>query len=678
VEKRVESISISPNDAASGLAVRMLGPFTLARGGRPLSQTPSRKVRALFAYLALAPHPVGRSRLCELLWEIPNDPRGELRWHLSKLRSLLDDPGRQRVMTTDDRVFLDLSDCPVDALGVSTAMQNGTASLDLSRLRALAEQFGGEFMEGLEVDHSPQFESWLAVQRRRFRTWHAAVLEQVAASLPVDSDGALPFLEAWAEVAPFDERAHLALLRALAACGRVDECGKHLAATSHAFAAEGLNFQPVREAWLRIREQPPVVSRIVMAEPQRPSSGIVNRSEGRNLSRRAALAVMPFREPDAAGTNRGVAADGLTHDIITRLAKLRSLFVIARGSTFALAERGVQPDEAGRLLNVDYVASGETRRVSGRFVVMVELIESATARIVWSEEFQHPAEDAFEVSGEICDRIVSSIAYEVETAERNRAILKPPNSLDAWEAYHRGLWHMYRFTRSDNERAQHFLAMALELDPTFARAHAGMSFTHWQNAFQDWGHRDRESELAFEAAGQSLIADEHDPAAHWAMGRALWIRGREPEAVSELERSVDLSPNFALGHYTLAFVQSQSGDPLAAIGSSDHSRLLSPFDPLLFGMLGARAMAHVRLGQFAEAAEWAVQAAGRPNAHVVIVAIAAHCLALAGRGEEGRALAVVIRTTLPNYRVDDFLTTFRFTEDAATLFRRAAKEIGLA
>ncbi|TIS98143.1 MAG: transcriptional regulator, partial [Mesorhizobium sp.] len=230
---------------------------------------------------------------------------------------------------------------------------------------------------------------------------------------------------------------------------------------------------------------------------------------------------------------------------------------------------------------------------------------------------------------DIGDSIVSSISAEIETVERNRALLKAPNSLNAWEAYHRGLWHMYRFTQAENETARHFFATALQLDPTFARAYAGLSFTHWQNAFQRWGDRDRESALAFESAGQSLLVDDHNPAAHWAMGRALWLRGEQDGSLSELGRAVDLSPNFALGHYALSFVHSQSGDPRAAISSSDHSRHLSPFDPLLFGMLGSRAMSHVRLGQFEEAAEWALKAAARPNAHTIILAIAAHCLALA-------------------------------------------------
>ncbi len=110
------------------------------------------------------------------------------------------------------------------------------------------------------------------------------------------------------------------------------------------------------------------------------------------------------------------------------------------------------------------------------------------------------------------------------SGQRNRAVLRPPHSLDAWQAYHRGLWHMYRFTQPENEAARRFFEMAVRLDPTFARAHAGLSFTHWQSAFQHWGDRKRHMNYAMEAAGRGLIVDEHDPAAHWAMGRALWLR----------------------------------------------------------------------------------------------------------------------------------------------------------
>jgi TolB-like protein len=392
--------------------------------------------------------------------------------------------------------------------------------------------------------------------------------------------------------------------------------------------------------------------------------------------RRASIAVMPFLDRSGAARVRGGAGDALAHDVITRLAKLRSLFVIAQGTVFALRERGIGTEEAGLLLKVDYLASGSVRRAGKRLMVEVELTETRTSRIVWTERFDRTLDDAFLILNEIGDSIVAAIAGEIETLERNRAILKPPNSLDAWEAYHRGLWHMYRFDKADNEQARHFFEMALRLDPTFARAYAGLSFTHWQNAFQGWAERNPEIERAYDLAEQSLMADDRDPAAHWAMGRALWLRTRHDQSLGELERAVDLSPNFALAHYNLAFVNSTTGDPQAAVPSSDHARSLSPFDPMLFGMFGARAMALVRLGRFEEAAEWGVKAATRPNAFAHISAIAACSLALAGRLDEGRAEVARIRKRVPHYRVDDLISAMHFPPDAEGLFRKGAKRIG--
>ncbi|CDX43588.1 Adenylate cyclase [Mesorhizobium plurifarium] len=677
VETYVESTRSRLNDRV-GLSVRLLGQLTIARDGVPVTLPSSRKLRALLAYLALAPHPVSRSRLCELLWDVPNDPRGELRWCLSKLRAALDEPALRRIETEGDTVALRLGGANVDAVEAAAAVAEGIETLGLDRLRTLAQLFAGDFLDGLELDRSPHFGSWLTAQRRRFSACQVAVLEHIIGLVPQGADEAGAYIDKWLELAPFDGRAHVALLENLARRGQIGAGEEHLATAAELFHSEELDFTPLREAWQEIRARHAGATPCARSGPSFPisDSPIAAIESEPAATRRASLAVMPFAERPGGGF-RGGLADGLTHDIITRLAKLRDFFVIARGSVFALAEKDIAPEDAGRRLNVDYVATGSVRALPGRFVISVELAEVRTARIVWAETFEHKPDDIFIVIEDIGNSIVSSIAAEIATVERNRALLKAPNSLNAWEAYHRGLWHMYRFTRQENELAQHFFGEALKLDPTFARAYAGMSFTHWQNAFQRWGDRDRETALAFESAGQSLLVDDRNPAAHWAMGRALWLRGEQDGALLELASAVDLSPNFALGHYALSFVHSQSGDPRSAIGSSDHSRHLSPFDPLLFGMMGARAMAHARLGEFEAAAEWALKAAARPNAHVIILAIAAHCLALAGRQDEARSFANAIRNTLPNYRADDFIATFRFDRDGETLFRKGAKLIGL-
>lgn len=670
------------------ICVRMLGPMTLSRAGNVLVLPPSRKLRALIAYLVLAPHAVTRSHLCELLWDRPNDPRGELRWCLSKARALLDDADRRRVQAVQETVQLDLRDCHVDVLAIEQAMRQGISSVDVPRLRALAALFGGDFLDGLQLKACPVFDSWLVAQRRRVRACQAAVLEHLVAGLPAGAEERYGCLDQWLRIAPFDRHAHALMLQSLSDLGRLREGEEHLAAAIRAFDDEGLDWRPLRDAWRQLRLTPaapvnPATSAILAAPLEPPASTIAAPTAspaegGRERIGRASIAVMPFADASAQTGVRGGLGDGLAYDIITRLAKLRSLFVIAQGTVFALDQRSVGPEEAGRTLNVDYVVSGSLRRQAGRIIVDVALVESRTARIVWAEAFDHTPQDAFVTLDEIGNRIVASIEIEVESAERNRAILTPPNSLDAWSAHHRGLWHMYRFNQEDNALARHFFEMAVRLDPTYSRAYAGLSFTHWQDAFQRWSEYKPAMDLALEAAGQGLIADDRDPAAHWAMGRALWLRGSQDPSLAELQRAVDLSPNFALAHYTLGFVHCQSGDAEAAIGSSDYSRHLSPFDPLMFGMLAVRALALVRLGRIEEAADWAVKAAMRPNAHVHILAIAALCLAIAGRVDEARGFLALVRKAQPAYRVGDFLAAFRLTPDAQALFKEAAKRIGSA
>jgi len=644
------------------LEIRMLGPLRIGRNGATVVLPASRKVRALFAYLALAPQAVPRERLCELFWDVPNDPRGELRWCLSKLRAALDEPAVRRIDAHGDAVRLDLTDCAFDARDVVLATPSAER-LERAELQRLVDRFDGDFLEGLALDNSPAFTAWLTAQRRRFRGYHVALLERlVERAAPED---VLSTLERWAQLAPFDQRVHELLLAELARCNRLREAEEHLSATVRLLEVEGLDGAHLRDAWRSARGklQP------IATDADAPSSG---------LTRRASVVVMPFVDASAVIAARGGPADALAHDVITRLAKLRSLFVIAQGTAFVLDERRIAPAHAGRMLNVDYVVSGSVSRRECRLHVSVELAETRSARIVWAEEYDRTVDDAFAVLDDIGDSIVASVAGEIEASERNRAILRPPNSLDAWEAHHRGLWHMYRFNEADNQRARHFFEQATVLDPTFARAYAGLSFTYFQDAFQGWALREPAIVRAYETAGQSLMADERDPAAHWAAGRALWLRGRFEDAVAALEKAVDLSPNFALGHYTLAFVHSQAGDPQAAISSSDHARHLSPFDPLLFGMLGARAMALARLGRFDEAADFGTKAAARPNAHPHIGAIAALSLALAGRLDEARAHVATIRESLPGYRVGDFLTAMQFAPDDQGLFREAASRIGLS
>ena len=695
---------LSSTTADGALSIRLLGPLEVSRGDARIALPASRKARALLAYLALAPRPLARSALAALLWDRPNDPRGELRWSLSKLRGVMDLPGAVRVRADEEGVRLDLEGVEIDALEVLRAARGGLDTLDAVALDALRRRFAGEFLQDGDVEPSAAFSAWLTAQRRQFRALETATLEQLDRRLDAGDPARLPVVERWLALAPFDRRAHEAMFGALALGGRLQEGEEHLRLAMRQFDAEGQDWRPLAHAWraARLRRAsaggaaaatapvpavmqtvttvPPLLSaarRAANATEAEPAGRLPPEAAAARARARASILVMPFAEPALGGPAAAGLGGALAHDLIARLARLRSLFVIARGTAFALEERQVGAEDAARRLDVDYVASGAVLRGAGRLVVQVRLAETRSSRVLWADEIESRADDALAVLEQVGHRIVAALSHQIELAERSRALLRPASDLDAWEAHHRGLWHMYRFDPEHNALAQHFFELAIRLDPGFARPYAGLSFTHFQNAFLGWQDRSRETALAHRTAAQSLAADEADPMAHWAMGRAEWLRGRDDASLSELEASVALAPNFALGHYTLAFVRSQSGDPLAAIASAEQSRALSPLDPLLFGMLASRAIALIRLGRFDEAADAGRLAAARPNAHVHIRTVAALALVLAGRLADAQAMVAEVRQAAPGYRVADFLAAFRFDGDTDARLRLAAARIGL-
>lgn len=663
------------------IQLTLLGGFGLRRANRGDVRLPTRKAEALLAFLACHPgEKQPRDRLTALLWGDRSDRQA--RHSLSQtLLSLRQELGQANALLLVERETVALR---ADAVESDVLELRRLASVP-EGLRAALDLYRGPFLDGFNLREAG-FEDWLIEERTQlqglaFNTFLALADAQVAAG---DWSDAISTLNSAIRFDPLAEEAYRRLMSLQIEHGFCNDAIRNYRSLSEALRRE-LKTQPdpsttaiYQHATARPQQHPQlqiVSEAAAQAEPAAPveQTGAPHREA--TGPRRASVAIMPFIDLEAGIEGKVPLARGLTHDVITRLAKLRSLFVIAQGTVFALAEKGVSAEEAGRLLNVEYVVSGTIRNQSGDVTAAIELVETRCARIVWAETIERRLSDSLSIEDELVNQIVSSVAAEIELTERNRAILKPPGSLDAWEALHCGFWHMYRFNEADNERARRFFKLAVRLDPTMARAYAGLSFTHFQNAFLlRPSERQQEIARAYDMACEALIADDRDPAAHWAMGRALWLRGDHDQSVRELGNAVELSPNFSLGHYTLSFVHCQSGDAAAAIRYADRSHDLSPYDPMTFAMLGAKALAYARLGQFDQAAEWAIKATLRPNAHTHILAIAAQCLALAGRGDEARDFSSRIHHARPDYSTEDFLGSFHFSEKDAALFQRAARD----
>ncbi|MDP9007779.1 MAG: winged helix-turn-helix domain-containing protein [Pseudomonadota bacterium] len=379
---------------------------------------------------------------------------------------------------------------------------------------------------------------------------------------------------------------------------------------------------------------------------------------------RPSIAVLPFRLIGAAGFYAAIA-DALPHELITELSRLRWLFVTARGSSFRLRGSDADIGEIGRLLDVRYCLSGTVEIAGARLTVTVELIDTRDGGVIWAEHFAGSIDDVHQIREDIRLRILAALEIQIPLHEAALARLTVTENLDAWSSYHLGLQHMYRFNRKDNAAATALFQQAVSRDPNFARAHAGLSFVHFQTAFMR--HSDDlagEIALARRFALRGLELDPIDPFVNFTMGRTFWLEGDLESSLAWLERATTISPNYAQGIYARAWTESLAGRGLDGRRHVDLAMRLSPLDPLYYAMLATRAFTHMVMGEDAEAAGWAERAACAPGAHVLIalIAVAAHALG----GDEVRAAswAANVRSRNPALTRSDFFRAFPMMSEA--------------
>jgi TolB-like protein/Tfp pilus assembly protein PilF len=367
------------------------------------------------------------------------------------------------------------------------------------------------------------------------------------------------------------------------------------------------------------------------------------------------IAILPFQtigEP-------GLLAEGLAHDLITRLGRTRWLFVIARGSAFRFMGSDEAPAAIAAKLGVRYIAHGAVQTEGRKIRVHAALTDTASGAEIWSERFDRMRDDLFAVQSEMSDAIAGAVETQIEHIERGRSLLKPSENLDAWEAYHRGCWHMYKFRPEHYQEAERFFLRSIELEPASPRPLSGLSFVHWQRAFLEIS-KDRAGEVkqAVDLAEQAIALDPRDPQGYNALGRAFLLSGDIEGAERELQRAVDLNPSFAIGQYSLGFSLNFAGLTEESQEAVTRAQRLSPFDPMRFAMMALKSMNLVRLGAEGEAAEMVAQAVEESNAHFHILAIAAVVFDAAGKSAQSAEYLARLRAIRPGYDYAAYVRAF--------------------
>jgi TolB-like protein/class 3 adenylate cyclase len=223
---------------------------------------------------------------------------------------------------------------------------------------------------------------------------------------------------------------------------------------------------------------------------------------------RPSLAVLPFTNM-SGDPEQEYLADGITEDLISALARLRWLFVIARNSSFTYKGKAVDVRQVAQELGVRYVLEGSVRVASVRMRVTTQLIDAETGKHIWTERYDRELRDLFAVQDEITERVVAVVEPHLYVEEGFRAASKPPDSIDAWGLVARAVVMLNKFDREQNMEAQALLRRAITLEPSYARAHAVLGWATYWATYAYW-LPDREESLR-QAAGHAQDALQQDP-----------------------------------------------------------------------------------------------------------------------------------------------------------------------
>lgn len=424
---------------------------------------------------------------------------------------------------------------------------------------------------------------------------------------------------------------------------------KGVARPIRVFALPGLGSQPASSA-------------VTLALPDKPS-----------------LAVLPFTNmsPDP---EQEYFVDGLTEDLITGLASVPWLFVIARNSTFTFKGTAVDVRRVGRELGVRYVLEGSVRRAGERLRITGQLVDAESGAHLWAERMDGTLEDVFDLQDRVTEAVVTAIGPHIQDAEIARATAKRPDSLTAYDWMLRA---MAALNRAKVPEAMGCLEQALSLAPAYGKALAMLSWCYTlRSAWAAAGEYETNRAEGLALARQALDAAAGDPEVDAYAGYTRGFFAEDlPSALALLRGATDRSPSFSWAWASIAMLEGLHGDPHEAFEACDRAARLNPRDSMAFRTRSARAGAYQAVGDWAGVlSEARAVVAMAPNV-VWIWAMIITSLSELGRTTEAREAAAALRERFPDFCIRRMLEVFRrmrnMRGEHADLIEGRLREAGL-
>lgn len=571
---------------------------------RPLPA--SRKTRALLAYLALEPRRHRRERLCELLWNIPDDPRAALRWSLAKLRPLLDRP--DRLLAGRDDVALLADDLVVDVGVVRSALAAGLERLPAEQLEALFIATSQSFLAGSDLPAQPLFDGWIGALRREMAD-AARRLGDAMLARPLPPATHLAVLARMIEADPHDADLHRQRLALLAASG---DRGQLAQAGSAARRLVG-EVDPVAAASLAAG------AREAASPPPRPADG-----EAPGMIAR--VTVQAF-----AATGHPAIADPLAQLLQSGLAD-----ALARFGNFRVLAHG---DAAGDC----HVVSGSLVQSGPRVRVRCRLTDPA-GQILWSDEYHRQGDDLLALEDDLTAAIATALEARIRFARANDAHERPPATANA--LFLRALAHM--MGDGDFAAVEAYLEQALALDPDHGLSGA---YLPWA-AIQTGRIVSAESAVRYAGIARHALHSAPDDVMVQSVGGLFYLLLSHDfdGALAVIERALQRQPHFAFPWLARGWVRIHAGDSPGALADFDRAEALSLADPSDNGINAGRALACYQVGDLDAARAWVQRALARTRTSLEAMRVGVAAAVEQGRMDEARQLAQALLARNPGER----------------------------
>ena len=396
------------------------------------------------------------------------------------------------------------------------------------------------------------------------------------------------------------------------------------------------------------------------------------------LPDKPSIAVLPFQNM-SGDPEQEYFADGLAEDIITELAHISSMSVIARNSTFVYKGKAVDVKQVGCDLGTRYVLEGSVRRMNQRVRVTAQLVETLTGRHLWAEKYDRDLADIFEIQDEITRSVVGSTQTQLVFSEGALAEQSQRPDFRTWDLAKRGWKKIYELTPESIAGAREIADEITRIDPSFAKGYQLLAAATYHLALMGISSNSREVlEAALQAVQKAVRLDDADEYSYWMLGGILGQGlGYHDKAIAAYRRALEINPNFSVAYGSLGTVLALAGRVDESIRNSETCIRLNPRDPSIFFRCSGLALAYFVAQDYAKAREWSEKAVQRKRDWWQGHALLAVSCALLNEQDEARAAVGDWLLAIPSATMSN-LPPLPFKNATATeRFRGGLRKAGL-